>query len=91
MSDKEPLTEMLFSDFQMEEMTPQERADMDALMESLYIQRNIDMADTIDDYSTAQAGNYFVVVGSAHLLGEGSVVALLREKGYTVTPVSVSR
>ena len=90
-ADKGPLTEMLFSDFEMEEMTLQERADMDALMEALYIRRNIDMADTIDEYSNAQAGNYFIVVGSAHLLGEGSVVSLLREKGYTVTPVRVSR
>ena len=90
-ADKGPLTNMLFAEFDSMELNPGEQADMDALMDALYTRRNIDMANTIDTYSTASAGNYFVVVGSAHLLGEDSVVSLLREKGYTVTPVSVNR
>jgi len=63
---------------------------MEALMGSLYTRRNIDMADKIADYASAQQGTYFVVIGSAHLLGEGSVVELLREKRFQVTPVSLS-
>lgn len=32
-------------------------------------------------------GNAFIAVGTAHLLGERSVVALLRKRGYTVTRI----
>ena len=89
-ADKAPLTEMLFAEFESAELTTAEQADMEALMGSLYTRRNIDMADKIADYAYAQQGIYFVVIGSAHLLGEDSVVELLREKSFQVTPVSLS-
>jgi uncharacterized protein len=89
-ADKLPLTEMLFSEFEIQGMTPAEMADLEGLMDILYTQRNMDMSEKIAAYTEAEAGNYFVVIGSAHLLGEGSVVALLREEGFTVTPVSLS-
>jgi len=81
---------MLFAEFESAELTTAEQADMEALMGSLYTRRNIDMADKIADYAYAQQGIYFVVIGSAHLLGEDSVVELLREKSFQVTPVSLS-
>jgi len=31
-----------------------------------------------------QPGNYFVVVGSGHLIGDRGIVNALREKGYGV-------
>ncbi len=89
-ADKAPLTEMLFADFEGTDLTPAEQADLETLMGSLYTRRNIDMADKIAGYAEAQQGTYFVVIGSAHLLGEGSVVELLREKRFQVTPVSLS-
>ncbi len=89
-ADKAPLTEMLFAEFENTELSAAEQAEMEALMGSLYTRRNIDMADKIADYASAQQGTYFVVIGSAHLLGEGSVVELLREKRFQVTPVSLS-
>jgi uncharacterized protein YbaP (TraB family) len=30
------------------------------------------------------SGTIFIAVGAAHLVGEGNVVALLRERGYSV-------
>lgn len=89
-ADKEPLTEMLFSEFEAADISAQERAELDALMESMYTQRNIDMAEKIAGYAQSSPGAYFVVVGSAHLLGEDSVVALLRDEGFVVTPVRVN-
>lgn len=86
-ADKGPLEDMLFDDFVSDELGPAEQADMDALMDALYTRRNVGMADKIADFVDGQAGRYFVVVGSAHLLGEGSVVAHLRDAGFTVAPV----
>lgn len=37
------------------------------------------------DYRLAQPIDYLVVVGATHLVGDGSVVKLLRDQGYTVT------
>jgi uncharacterized protein YbaP (TraB family) len=90
-ADKGPLEQMLIDDFTDENMSPGEKADMDALMDALYTRRNVDMADKIADFAEGDAGRYFVVVGSAHLLGDGSVVEHLREAGFTVTPVVLNR
>lgn len=50
----------------------------------LYI-RNEEMADNID--KIAQKGSLFSAIGAAHLAGEKGVINMLREKGYTVTPL----
>jgi uncharacterized protein YbaP (TraB family) len=89
-ADKEPLTNILFADFEYESISASDRADMEALMEALYTRRNVDMAETIAGYADAESGTYFVVVGSAHLLGEDSVISHLRDAGFEVTPVTVS-
>ena len=86
-ADKDPLTDMLFEEFDDADLTPVQKADMDNLMDALYTQRNTGMAETIAGYADASPGRYFVVVGSAHLLGDGSVVELLRERGFAVNPV----
>lgn len=36
-----------------------------------------------------EKGNQFIAVGALHLTGEKSLIRLLRERGYTVTPVPV--
>lgn len=53
------------------------------LKERLYDQRNAVMADGVEAFLKS-GRTVFVVVGTAHLLGEGSVVDLLRRKGYRV-------
>lgn len=58
-------------------------ADMGELKEKLYDQRNQVMATTIGEY-LQENRIVFVVVGTAHLLGEGSVVDLLKKQGYEV-------
>ena len=54
-----------------------------AIYDSLIYQRNDQMLSKIDDMLKRQ-GNYFVVVGSGHLIGEKGIVNALREKGYDV-------
>jgi hypothetical protein len=45
--------------------------------------RNKDWIDKIEEMM-AEDKNIFIVVGAGHLIGPGSVVALLKEKGYKV-------
>lgn len=53
----------------------------------LVVNRNVRMADRLDEMLQSD-GSYFVTVGLLHLtLPEGSIVSLLREKGYTVEAV----
>jgi uncharacterized protein YbaP (TraB family) len=88
-ADKPALSEQLFSELLTIEQTADaaERAGMQDLYRRLYTERNKVMAEGIDGFIKTGSGNWFVVVGSAHLLGEGSVVELLEGRGYTVTPV----
>lgn len=56
--------------------------------DTLLVLRNRFMARTVD--SLAQRGSVFAAMGSAHLGGEGGVIALLRTMGYTVEAVEPS-
>jgi uncharacterized protein YbaP (TraB family) len=47
------------------------------------LSRNENMTRTVEGY-LATRGTYFVVVGSAHLVGERSIVDLLRRRGHRV-------
>lgn len=53
------------------------------LFERIFLERNRRMAAAVEDY-LSEEGTYFVVVGSGHLVGEGSIVALLRRAGHPV-------
>ena len=53
------------------------------IYDSLIYQRNQQMVSKIDEMLKRQ-GNYFVVVGSGHLIGEKGIVNALKEKGYEV-------
>ncbi|AIQ44886.1 polysaccharide biosynthesis protein GumN [Paenibacillus sp. FSL R7-0273] len=52
---------------------------------AMLVDRNIGMADKIDDYlKNGKNEEYFIVVGAAHYLGEHGIIKLLQDKGYTV-------
>lgn len=57
----------------------------DVYYKALILDRNQVMAKSID--SIARNGSLFAAVGAAHLPGKKGVIELLRQKGYTVTPV----
>jgi len=56
--------------------------------ESLLIKRNKKMAKHIAQHCKKQAT--FNAIGAAHLFGPKGVIALLRKKGYSVTPIPFS-
>ncbi len=87
-ADQAQLAGLLFSN--LEEAAAVAPADLEDLREKLFYQRNQSMAASIQEYLRGDGGQYFVVVGSGHLLGERSVVAHLREAGYLVEPVPAS-
>jgi len=71
--DADNLSEVLFKSF---EGYPQ-------IENRLLRRRNVDWAKKIEEMM-AEDKNIFIVVGAGHLIGPGSVVALLKEKGYKV-------
>jgi uncharacterized protein YbaP (TraB family) len=92
-ADKPALEEQLFSEMQKIEEAPEgdANANMADLYRKLYTDRNRVMADGIVRFIESGSGTWFVVVGSAHLLGAGSVVELLEQRGYTVKPVRLEQ
>ncbi len=57
--------------------------------QQLLLARNIAWLQPIEQYLKDKETE-FVLVGAAHLVGEGSVVELLKRKGYSVTRLPVS-
>ena len=56
-------------------------------MADLLTKRNVGMADGIAEL-LEDGRQHFVLIGAAHLVGAGSVVALLRERGYKLEQLS---
>ena len=69
----EKLHSLLFKSFE----------DYPQIEDRLLLQRNKDWVEKIEDMLGGPE-NVFVVVGAGHLVGAGSVVDLLRQKGYKV-------
>ena len=91
-ADKASLTSILFDEFSGDDrLSPEVEEALDELEEMLFYDRNVTMASGIKAYLERGEGDYFVVVGSGHLLGERSVIDLLRSEGYTVSPVLLSQ
>jgi uncharacterized protein YbaP (TraB family) len=55
----------------------------------IFVRRNLKMIRSMD--SLARIRSVFFAVGAAHLPGDSGVIKLLRDKGYTVTPVLSSK
>jgi uncharacterized protein YbaP (TraB family) len=53
------------------------------VFDALFFQRNGKMAAKIEEY-LKEGGEFFVVVGAGHLVGEKGIVELLRRKGFSV-------
>lgn len=81
-ADHENLGALLFEAFAVEDDPA-----LAALKTTLIDARNERMAEGVLEFVQRGEGDYFVVVGAAHLLGEGSVVDLLRRAGLEVESV----
>ncbi|MES2624214.1 MAG: TraB/GumN family protein [Pseudomonadota bacterium] len=89
-ADQDKLSAFLFDDFTDTQNVPAaEQAMLKELHQRLFAERNVVMANGIEQFIRSGEGAYFVVVGSGHLLGQGSVVELLRERGYQVEPLKL--
>lgn len=64
-----------------------EHADLAPYNKALFDQRNIGMANKLDEMIKANNNPIFVAVGSAHMLGETGLVEALRKRGFTVDQV----
>lgn len=69
-----------FAAFSMQDRTDPERSE---LYRRFLFTRNENMSKTIETYLT-ERGTFFVIVGAAHLVGDGSIVDLLRHRGHRV-------
>ena len=76
--DEKAMHQLLFEDI------VNENAAIRSLYERLYFQRNIKMTNSIKSY-LKQKGQYFVVVGAGHLIGDKGIVQLLQNAGYRVS------
>jgi uncharacterized protein len=68
----------------MDEMFNQSLRAFPEAYDRLLVQRNKNWLPRIEEM-IADGKGYFIAVGSTHLVGEDSVIALLRAKGYEVT------
>ncbi|NNE78477.1 MAG: TraB/GumN family protein [Pricia sp.] len=57
----------------------------DHYMKNMLHIRNVNMAHKLD--SVMHQGKVFAGIGAAHLPGEEGVIAILRDKGYTIAPL----
>jgi len=65
---------------------PEELSPIDLeFIDKMLTQRDIAMADKIAELlEDGDNGDYFIIVGAAHLIGENSIIGLLEEMGYTI-------
>ena len=82
-ADQSQLQNLLFSEILAEARINPE---MNKLMEMLFFDRNIKMSAGIRDFLEQGQGDYFVVVGAGHLIGDRSIIDLLDDM-YEVTAV----
>ncbi|MEH7343310.1 TraB/GumN family protein [Bacillus sp. JJ1532] len=77
-SDDDAIEKMLFN-------VPDDSPEYQTYMTELLDNRNIGMANKIEQYLTgSMKETYFVVVGAGHYFGDMSVIQLLKNKGYKV-------
>ena len=63
--------------------TEEERRLYEEYNDAMIVKRNISMTDFAED-CLKKGDEVFICVGAAHIVGEGAVVDLLRERGYSV-------
>ena len=60
------------------------KKEMPAIYKAMMTDRNINMAKGIEKLAKTKS-SYFIAVGSAHYIGNDSIITILRDKGYTIT------
>ncbi len=66
-----------------------EHPELEPVQEKILYERNITMAQKLEAYLKGGTDTYVVAIGSGHLVGDRSVIALLKKQGYKITQVHV--
>lgn len=82
--DEAEVAEMLKED--ISGLTDEEKVLYDEYMKAMLTDRNVGMANKAEQY-LAEGVTSFMVVGTAHVVGDGGLVELLRDRGYNVAVV----
>ena len=61
--------------------------DLEDIYQKIFFDRNIKMAKKIEKFTKEGKDDYFVVVGAGHLIGDKSIIDLLKKSGHEVTAV----
>ena len=80
---EESITAIICEDSSSEEYTEEEMKLLEEYNQKMLVDRNILMADFAEK-SLKDGDSVFICVGTAHIVGEGAMVDLLRDRGYTV-------
>jgi uncharacterized protein YbaP (TraB family) len=64
------------------------KSSMQQLRKTVIYQRNRNMAERIMDFGPE---SHFIAVGAGHLAGKFGLIALLKHKGYNLTPIPLSQ
>lgn len=70
-----------------EQIDPEIQALIDEYNNAMVVERNIAMTDWAENV-LEEGGCVFICVGTAHVLGEGAMIDLLQQRGYTVERVT---
>jgi uncharacterized protein YbaP (TraB family) len=85
-SGDETVVEKLTFDKEAWKQAGRDEKEFDQMLEELLLDRNASWIPAIE--KMIAKGDAFIAVGAAHLIGKGSVLELLRAKGYTVNRVT---
>ena len=83
----EELKKLLFEDEYETEIPDDLKEEMEKYQADLSANRNLIMADAIENY-LALDEDVFVVVGAAHVVADDGIVEILKEKGYEITQMN---
>lgn len=80
---EESITAIICEEASTEDYTEEEMKLLEEYNQKMLVDRNILMADFAEQ-SLKDGDSVFICVGTAHIVGEGAMVDLLRDRGYTV-------
>ena len=80
---EESITAIICEDSSSEDYTEEEMKLLEEYNQKMLVDRNILMADFAEK-ALKDGDSVFICVGTAHIVGEGAMVDLLRDRGYTV-------
>ena len=80
---EESITAIICEDSSSEDYTEEEMKLLEEYNQKMLVDRNVLMADFAEK-ALKDGDSVFICVGTAHIVGEGAMVDLLRDRGYTV-------